>query len=147
MKKIAILTYILAFSLLSYGQRKRETLSKVKIKTIEANHSISYKISGGDTLKYVYIGFQNMKYSTIIDRKSIMLGSEQAVTEFKNDLISALPELKNKSTINWNKSNYEMNVYDFTNTLYLSDKNGTGYTQVSYKDLQKLITWLDTIKF
>ena len=144
--KSLILLLIVSFTLTVNAQRKTNVKSRFKTSTVSFKNSEVYDLGGGDTIKYLYLSFQNEKYTTIRDLKSIMISTDFDVLEFKNDLKTALSEMKTKSSINWDRKEYKMSVYGFTNTLYLMDKSMRGHTQLKYKEVEKIIQWLETVK-
>lgn len=103
----------------------------------------------GDTAYYIYMGFQNAKYSTITDIKSIILTKEEDLAELIKDLRLALPEMGTKTTLHFDRKKYSLAVYDFTKELSFgqAQNNGSGYCFLNKKDVEKLIALLETIQF
>jgi hypothetical protein len=102
-----------------------------------------------DTLSYVYLGFQNAKYTSITDIKSIFFSKDDIFKQFLKDLKIALEELKKneKTNLNWDRSpNYQLKIYDFSKNLYVFEGEGTGgYTLLTQKNIQILIEQLSQI--
>ena len=84
--KSLILLLIVSFTLTVNAQRKTNVKSRFKTSTVSFKNSEVYDLGGGDTIKYLYLSFQNEKYTTIRDLKSIMISTDFDVLEFKNDL-------------------------------------------------------------
>jgi hypothetical protein len=148
MKKILLL----ALLVLGFGmnaQKKTVDISKTEIGKLNAKHSLSIDLEKKDTIAYVYLGFQNEKYKSISDRKSILFRNQEEVNAFIKDLKTAFPEMETKQNINWKKEKYSISLYDFSFEMYLSDKPSSvsGYTLLTKKDVENLITWLEKIQF
>ncbi len=144
MKKITLIIIALSLALSSYSQKEQKELSSYKISTpyISASHT---QIEDRD---YVYIGFQNIEYSSITDIHSIMLTKQVDLNQFADDLKDAISRAKLKKTVYWDKNKeYKIYVYDFTNSIYISDTESiSGHTALSVKKAQKLLDWITTIK-
>jgi GH15 family glucan-1,4-alpha-glucosidase len=81
MKKILLL----ALLVLGFGmnaQKKTVDISKTEIGKLNAKHSLSIDLEKKDTIAYVYLGFQNEKYKSISDRKSILFRNQEEVNAF-----------------------------------------------------------------
>ena len=147
MKRGILIVAMVLGTVATFGQTKSVSLSEAKVGTVSIEHKLSINMEDNDTLQYVYFGFRNSKYTTIVDIISYMFTSQQQVDEFKEALKAALPEIKAKSNITWKKEKFYMNVYDFTNTIYLNELKGSGNTQITYKQTEKIIAYLETVKF
>lgn len=150
MKKMTFALVLFSlFTVSMIAQRKTVDISSLKAGQVSAKYSKVINLETKDTVSYVYLGFQNAKYSSISDIKSIMLSRQEDLKEFIKDLKIALPEINTKQNIDWTKNNYGLTVYDFSNGLYLreKEKNGSGYTILQKKDVEKLIIWLESIDF
>ncbi len=144
MKKITLIIIALTLALSSYSQKEYIELSKFKISApyVSADHTQV------EDIEYVYIGFQNVKYSSITDIHSIMLTKQVDLNQFAADLKDAISRATLKKTVYWDSnSEYKIYVYDFTNAIYISDTESiSGYTMLSVKNAQKLLDWITTIK-
>lgn len=152
MKNLIIVFFILISPNLIFGQKKVINISETKIGTVSCKYSQSIDLEKGDTLTYVFLGFSNAKYTTITDIVSIMfliIDDSSNVIGFVKNLKSAYNEMGSKSTISWDKEEYKINLYDFTDNLYLyeAESSGSGYTILSKKQVEKLYTWLEGIGF
>jgi len=145
-----VIYLLLLFSTCIYAQKKRVNLSKSTIGTISAEYTKSIDLEKNDTLYYVYCGFQNKKYSSISDIKSIFITKDEDLKSLIKDLKTAVNEMGvDKVNINWTRENYELVLYDFSNELYILEKpkKGSGYTTLSKKQVEEFIFWLEKIDF
>lgn len=149
MKKINYLIIALLIASFSYAQKKRITISESKIGELINSYTKSINLETNDTLYLVYSGFQNEKYKTITDIKSVSFFRKEDLQEFIKDLKSALIEMESKVSMNWKRERYNLDLYDFSNQLYLQEppKKGSGYTLLTKKVVAEYIAWLETIDF
>lgn len=149
MKRLILLSLSTFLVLGVFAQKKTVELSKQKIGELDCTYSKVIDLENADTTYYVYIGFQNAKYKSVSDFKSIMFRENEVLAEFIKDLKLAQPELGNKTNLDFNRKDYNLNVYDFSKNLSIgeSSKKGTGYCYVSKKDVEKLLGYLESIKF
>ncbi len=150
MKKIILfLVMSLAFSVSGNAQKKRVTILESKIGLLNTNYSKTIDLETKTTLYYLYIGFQNQKYTSITDLKYVFITNDADLKDLIKDLKMAMPEMENKQTIEWTKDLYKLTLYDFSDKLYFyeSPKKGSGYTTISKKEVEKLILWLESIQF
>jgi hypothetical protein len=131
------------------AQKKRVDVSKSNIGSLMSTYVKSIDLEVKDTVYYVYIGFQNEKYKTITDAKSIFLTKDVEVKALIKDLKTAVLEMETKQNIEWRKELYVLALYDFSNRLYISEKptKGSGYTTISKKEVEELIKWLESFEF
>lgn len=152
MKLISSIAFFTILHFTCIAQVKSVDISNKKIGTLNCIYKMSIDLDKGDTTKYIYIGFQNAKYSSIIDTKSIFFGipnNQDEVLEFTKHLETALGEMGSKSSISWRKDRYSIILYDFSSLMFLgeSEKEGSGYTKLNKKNVQKLIDWLKSCEF
>jgi hypothetical protein len=147
--KLLALTLLIFCATLINAQTKRIEISQLKISTISAKYTKSINIETKDTAYYVYLGFKNAKYPAITDLKSVFLSTDEDTKNLIKDLKSALPEIETKQSIEWKKDLYRLTLYDFSNGLYIYEKpsKGTGYTVISKKEVENLISWLQSFEF
>lgn len=148
MKKI-ILLFVLAFSLSINAQLKRVVISETEIGEVSAKYLKSINTETKDTLFLAYLGFQNQKYKSFTDIKSIYFTSQDEINEFVSDLKNVSKEMDSKAEMSWNRTNYSMILFDFANLVYLyqAPRKGSGYTTLNKKHVDKLIEWLESIEF
>lgn len=149
MKKLllkSLLAILLAVSM--NAQKKTIDVSLIKIGQISGKYSKVIDLEKNDTLSYVYLGFQNFKYKSISDIRSVFFPKQEDLKSFIEDLKTALPEIGSKQNIDWKRQLYSISVFDFSNNLYLFERpsKGDGYTTLNKKELEKLIEWLDSIQ-
>ena len=152
MKNLIILIGLLFTQFDLLCQKKYEDLAKTKIGNVECTYSRAIDLDKGDTAKFIYMGFQNEKYSAISDRKSILLPvkeNNEDIASFLKDLKIAAGEMEKKQNITWDRSLYSLYIYDFSKKLYLAEKKdrGDGYTTLSKKEVDKLILWFENLGF
>jgi hypothetical protein len=148
MKKL-LLILVLGSSISIIAQNKTVNISKTTIGGLRPSYAKSINLEVKDSIYYVYIGFENEKYSTISDSKSLFLTQDVHVKAFTNDLKTAKLEMETKQNIEWKKELYGLSLFDFSDKLYIleSASDGSGYTTISKKDLEELIKWLESIEF
>lgn len=150
MKKLLfVLVVFLCYSNLITAQKKTVDISKVKIGFLKPSYLKTIDIEAKDTTYYVYIGFQNQKYTTITDTKSVFLTKDIEVKVFIDNLKMAMVEMETKQNIKWEKELYTLGLFDFSNRLYVFEKptKGNGYTTISKKEVEELIKWLESFEF
>lgn len=149
MKKIILfLVMSLAFSVSGNAQKKRVTILESKIGLLSLTYGKTIDLESITTDYYLYIGFQNQKYTTITDIKYVFITNDDDLKGLIKDLKMALTEMQTKQNIEWTKELYKLTLYDFTSNLYFceSPKKGSGSTSISKKDVEKLIIWLESIE-
>ncbi len=134
------------------AQTKTVVISKKRIYTISCKYSKLIDLDKQDTVPFVYLGFQNAKYSSITDIKSIVFllkDDSVEVFSFVKDLKSALREMGHKKAMRWDREGYLLSVFESSSALYVyeSKSNGSGYTRLSRKYVEKLIAWFEEIGF
>jgi hypothetical protein len=149
MKKISFIIIALLFTNCFYAQKKRITISEAKIGSLTNIYSKSINLETKDTIYSVFSGFQNEEYKTITDSKYIGFTNNENLQEFIKDLKNALIEMESKVSINWKKEYYKLDLYDFSNELYLQEapKKGKGYTLLTKNQVSEYIVWLEKIDF
>jgi hypothetical protein len=149
MKKLVLKSLLaILFTVAMNAQKKTIDVSSIKIGQISGKYSKVIDLEKNDTLSYVYLGFQNFKYRTISDTRSVFFAKQEDLKSFVEDLKAALPEIGSKQNIDWKRQLYSISVYDFSSSLYLFERpsKGDGHTIISKKELEKLISWLETIQ-
>lgn len=149
--KIISLLFTLLISSSYFSQIKTVDISDKNIGSLHCRYFKSINLDKNDTTYIVFISYQNKEYSAITDLKSIFISESDSLTfkEFIDVLKKALPEMETKTSIGWRKDKYEINLYDFSKELYLSEplKKGKGYCTLKKADVIKLISWLESFKF
>lgn len=146
MKKFISTTLFFLITLnLLVAQKKNEEIFHLKAGPIDGGYKKLIDIDKQDTLHYIYLGFQNQKYQSITDIKSIMITKKVILDEFQKDLKTAYKEMLKgeKISLAWEREDYKLNLYDFTKSIYISEGKGTGgYTILSKNQLATLIELL-----
>jgi len=147
-KLLVLLLFALTLNMGLNAQKKRIEISEHRYWTIRANYNKVINLENNDTTYMLFICFQNAKYTHISNVCCISFYSQKELNEFLKDIKIALPEMSSKTNINWDRELYGLSVYDFVNSLYLieSPSEGTGYTRLSKKGVEKLIYWVETIQ-
>lgn len=146
-------TIILILILFSsvFSQTKRTTIAEDKVGPVHCLYQRNIDIDKGDTVDILYFGFQNAKYSSISDIKSIgfdALKDTASIFQFVKDLKSAYKEMGAKTAISWDREKYVLDLYDWANTLYLRpEKNESGYCLLNKNKVLELYTWIENIGF
>ena len=116
----------------SFAQKEvRKTLSSSSLGW-EINQVIQEE---ADTNVYFYMGFQNMKYQYITDIWSLYFISKSEMTEFATKLNEFA--LLGKENVSETIGDYKLQIYDFSNGVYITDKEGK-YTMIPKKKAIKL---------
>jgi hypothetical protein len=149
MKKISFILIALLFANFFYAQKKRVTISESKIGGLSNSYTKSINLETKDTIHSVFSGFQNEEYKTITDIKYIAFSNNENLQEFIKDLKNVLIEMESKVSISWKREYYKLDLYDFSNELYLQEapKKGKGYTLLTKNQVSEYIVWLETIDF
>lgn len=148
-KNICTIFLLIGLVNFSNAQVKSVKLLNNRIAKIHLIYEKSIDLEKGDTLYMVFMGFQNARYSSITDIKSIALFDIETVNEFLKDLLNAKKqmELGEKITMAWDRAHYQLQLHDFTKDLSFGDKDGRGYTWLNINNLNKLISTLNRFKF
>ena len=126
----------LSFSLITFSQDKeQQDLYKSK-----SGWKISRQIvDSKDTTTFFYWGFQNAKYSAITDVGSLFFRSKDELEGFAKKLIEFASKESGvtiSSTLNSATGKITLQLFDFTNDIYINDKNGK-YFIYSKKEAEK----------
>jgi hypothetical protein len=149
MKKIT-LRILLLVTAISFGQTKNEKLIDQKIGKINFLYDKSTELETKEIRYLLYLGFQNEKYKSITDIKSVAFNDKESITQFIKDLNTAKTQMQSKEKIDlkWNRKRYNLALYDFSTALYLQKSSDSdAYTTLTLKDVEKLITTLLKIDF
>ena len=138
------LTLLLMFAAtLGVAQTKRVTISEFKSSRINCNYQMSIDLQSKDTVKYLYTGFRNMKYTQLIDISSFILFD--SVNEFADDLRTISNECTNKVDMSITKDKYYISCSDYNNYVTIYSNDDRGYTRLNDKQAKKLFMYLKTI--
>jgi hypothetical protein len=153
MKKVLFTLALCAFSLGSIAQTKKMDLSRKDIGPLRpALYKQEINMETGDTIKYVILLFQNVRYSAITDTKSILFlnphKDDSTIKQFIADLKSAQAESDKGVDMTWEQPMYNVRVKESDKAVYLIDPTGTtGYTYLTQRQTQMLLDWLSSIGF
>ena len=148
MKKV-LLALLVLVSISGKAQIKREKFINTNVGGITFSYGRSIDLDKGDTTYMVFLLFQNAKYSSITDTKILSFYDAASIAMFIKDLKSAYKQMSSgeKIDISWNRDTYKMNLYNFSNSLYLYGDRPEGYTNVTLKSLSSILELFYTIDF
>jgi len=151
-KNSTILAILCAAAISASAQTKRVPISKTTIGPFRpALYEEIIDVEKADTIKAIFLMFQNAKYTHIIDTKSIAFINPHKDTtdlnEFLADLTAAYKEMANKTDMMWDKEAYRIKTYATEKYLYLADKQGGGYTFLYPKQIIAVKDWLTSIGY
>jgi hypothetical protein len=129
-KTILTLMFIAGVMTLTAQTSSRRTIAT------EKHFKVYESVIGVDTMVYYYFSFQNQKYQHITDLGSIMLLNKEDATLMQQQL-KEYAEITEKVTQSVKTANYQIDIYDFSNNIYLTDSKGK-YTTISKKEAIKL---------
>jgi hypothetical protein len=119
MKKIVISAAML-MGLNGFAQ----IIERKKIVTGTNDWSITQKIvDNKDTSTYFYYSYQNMKYKHIVDLGDIFFSKQKDLIDLANAL-KILCKKEKGSELEINMSMYKLNLFDFSERILITDKNG-----------------------
>jgi len=149
MKKLnlKLITFTLLFGMLInpiFSQKVKNELGKIKLMGFS---SIRYEqgidLDKGDTLTYLYMGYQNSEYTTITDIQSIMFTKKSDVESFITDIKKIVEFMGDKKEISFDRDKYFLKLYDFDSKRLRVGKDYKKTTVVFEKNVRKLIVWLE----
>lgn len=149
MKQILIIALLFMVSE-GAAQTKREYFNKAEIGFMLCNTQNIINIDEHDTISNLVISFQNAEHLRTMDYKYVIFDITHDSTElkvFRANLSSALNEMDKGQTIEWDKSKYRISLIGENKGIFFCEASskGRGYTILYYKDVEKLIAWIDTI--
>lgn len=148
--KHLLFTPLFFISIIGFSQKKTIKILEANAGPISLSYSMNVDLEKQDTLFYVYIGFQNAKYTTLTDIKSLFFTQDDVLKQFIKELSTALNELEKNEKIEmlWDRSpNYKLQLYEFSKSLYVIEGKGTGgYTNLTKKQIASLIESLSKIE-
>ena len=135
---------MLLFSISTFAQISRTTLSEVKIVGFTSvEHNLTIYHDSGDSLQYVSLRYQDSDYQYITKRESIMISSKKNLLSLISDLKVMLTKITTKENFSFSYRQYKLTCYDWSKKLYIGD--GDSNTKINQKQAQKLLTWLELI--
>ena len=147
MKQFKLITLTLLLGILFnpiFSQKVKNTLDEIKIfgfSSIKYEQSID--LDSGDTLTYLYIGYQNSEYTTITDIQSIMFLRKSEVESFIVDIKKIVDFMGERKDITFDRDKYYLGLYDFDSKRLRVGKDFKKTTVVFEKNVRKLIIWLE----
>jgi hypothetical protein len=144
---LKLITFTLLFGMLInpiFSQTVKNELGKIKLLGFS---SVTYEqridLDKGDTLTYLYMGYQNSEYTTITDIQSIMFTKKSEVESFITDIKKIVEFMGDKKEIGFDREDYFLKLYDFDSKRLRVGKDFKKTTVVFEKNVRKLIVWLE----
>ena len=140
MKNLILSMALMSLSFVAFNQT-RESIKMVK------GENLDFKIekiitNSTDTMVYFYWGFQNQKYSSITDIGSFMFYKKEDLKLFVNGL-KQISEKEKGVDFQLSIGKFgTMQLYDFSNEIYVSEKSGK-YTTISKKKVSDIVTEIE----
>jgi hypothetical protein len=141
-----------------YSQKSNKTIYEKKFGTIECKFDRVIDLSESDTSYYIYCGFQNIKYSSIVDLGSVFITNQTDLLKIIEDLKECVKYMDDKSiSYSVEQKRYigtqseevvgSFRIFDFSKNLYIYDLSQLTekYTQINKKKLLKWIDWLEMV--
>jgi len=142
--KLRVLFIIILTSTYSLNaQEVRKTLVSQKILPFTFEHVLRYDVATGDSSDYVYCGFQDMKYTTIVVTGSIFCSTQKSLDDTKAELSSVVKFMTENPGVVFTKGSY--NVYDFAPKM-IWYQDGTKTTRFNIATANKLLIALGGVK-
>jgi hypothetical protein len=140
MKNLILSIALMSLSFVAFNQT-RESIKMVKGQNLD--FTIDKVITNStDTMVYFYWGFQNQKYSTITDIGSFMFYKKEDLKLFVNGL-KQLSEKEKGIDFQLSIGRYgTMQLYDFSNEIYITEKSGK-YTTIPKKKVLNIVTEIE----
>jgi len=140
MKNLILSMALMSLSFVAFSQT-RESIKMVK------GENLDFKIekiitNSTDTMVYFYWGFQNQKYSSITDIGSFMFYKKEDLKLFVNGL-KQISEKEKGVDFQLSIGKFgTMQLYDFSNEIYITEKSGK-YTTISKKKVSDIVTEIE----
>jgi hypothetical protein len=140
MKNLILSIALMSLSFVAFNQT-RESIRMVKGKNLD--FKIDKVITNStDTMVYFYWGFQNQKYSTITDIGSFMFYKKEDLKLFVDGL-KQLSEKEKGIDFQISIGRYgTMQLYDFSNEIYITETSGK-YTTIPKKKVLDIVTEIE----
>ena len=140
MKNLILSIVLMSLSFVAFNQT-RESIKMVKGENLDFR--IDKVITNStDTMVYFYWGFQNQKYSTITDIGSFMFYKKEDLKLFVNSL-KQISEKEKGIDFQLSIGRYgTMQLYDFSNEIYITETSGK-YTTIPKKKVLNIVTEIE----
>ena len=135
---ILVLSVILSFN--SFSQKEVSSKLAKSYTTASAlgnGWEIVQKIKNDtDTTVYFYMSYQNMKYSHITDIGSVFYTRKADLLKFAQVLLE-FSKYDSGTAISQQLGTTSLDLYDFSNSIYIEDNNGK-YTTITKRKAEEL---------
>tara|TARA_B110000046_G_scaffold12569_1_gene12422 strand:- start:481 stop:960 length:480 start_codon:yes stop_codon:yes gene_type:complete len=142
-----LITFTLLFGILInpiFSQKVKNQLSEIKLfGFLSVEYTQSIDLDNGDTITYVYMGYQNSEYTHITDIQSIVFLKKSDVESFITDIKKIVEFMGDKKDISFTRDEYYLGLYDFDSKRLRVGKDLKKTTVVFQKNVRKLIVWLE----
>lgn len=101
-------------------------------KIYKGSFDVIRNVRDSDTSVYFHYHYQNKKYQHITDIGGVFLEQKKDVLEFADNL-KLLAEKEKGTSLSYSNRYFEINIYDFSNYVFITDKKGK-YTTLTRKE-------------
>jgi hypothetical protein len=105
-------------------------------KLYKGSFTITQAVKDTDTSTYFSYSYQNQKYKQITDLGMVFISKKSDMKLFA-EVLKAMSAKEEGTTISVIEKEFEVNIYDFTNNVYIVDKRGK-YTSLTRKKASDL---------
>lgn len=144
----------------SMAQTKNETIHKQNIGYITAKYGKHIDLAQGDTMKYIILVFQDMRYSAITSNESVLFtdivkdslknGSRehnQKLWQFLADMKQAMAESESKPTMSWDRDDYKLSLLGGREIYLYGGDYKQGFTWLTPNAAKGLMDWFKLVGF
>jgi hypothetical protein len=133
MKKLLLGTLLLLSAFTTFSQ---QIITTTLAKGVEYNWKIQKDVENGVETTYFIFQFKNGKYNYIYDVGTIFIGNKEGL-QMLIDKLKVFSKIPPKSNIRDHGDGFNINLYDFSNNIYLEDLDGA-YILISKANAIKL---------
>lgn len=144
----------------SMAQTKDVTIHKQNLGYLTAKYGKHIDLAKGDTLKYIILIFQDMRYRSIVSSESVLFSGivkdslhnglrdqNQEVWQFLADLKQAMAESESKSVMSWERDEYKMSLLGGREIYLYGGTYKQGFTYMPPKVAEALVDWFKLVGF
>lgn len=119
----------------------RKTLEEKQIGFFQVK--VIQSIKDEDSSNYILVTYRNAKYQALVDYNSIVLNLKDDIITISSEL-KKFSELTDKVDVNYKDSNIELDSYDSSKNIYLSDSRNGKYNTMTRAQAAKLAMILES---
>jgi hypothetical protein len=140
--KNLLLIIVLMLNPTLYAQTTiRKTLEEKQIGFFQIK--VIQSIKDGDSSNYILITYRNAKYQALVDYNTIALNLKDEIITISSEL-KKFSELTDKVDVNYKDSNIELDSYDSSKNVYLSDSRNGEYNSMTRAQAAKFSSILES---